>query len=465
MNREELIQRLAEIRARLEELRSTAESRTLDRSESDEIDDLMAEHDRRKRELREVDDREVRLRALERDGHKGGELGSDPGRRVVRTSNESRDAALRAIERHTPVMDARAADRLEDLVERDVDGPGGGIDARYIAAMGSLEYRKAFGKVLANPTDAHLRFTPEEHEAWQGANRAMAERAMAEGSSGTGGYGVPFALDPTFMLTNNGAINPIRELAQIRTVTTSEWRGISTAGITASFDAEAAEVSDDSPTLVQPTANVEMARAFVPFSIEVGMDYPGFLTELSDAISDARDVLESSKFATGAGHGSHEPEGIITGATVLVTTGSSAVFAYADVYSTTEALPARWQTEAVWLSSGTVLDAAWKFVAAGDTSNAPIMDGPRGKILGRQTREWSSLSTSLAAGQKIAVFGAVRRAFTIVDRVGLTIELIPHLFATANNLPSGQRGVWAHWRTTSKVLIPDALRVLKVKDS
>jgi len=55
--------------------------------------------------------------------------------------------------------------------------------------------------------------------------------------------------------------------------------------------------------------------------------------------------------------------------------------------------------------------------------------------------------------------GSFRSAFTIADRVGMTVELIPHLFGAAQgNLPTGQRGLYAFWRTGSKVVVPEALR-------
>jgi predicted phage gp36 major capsid-like protein len=65
-------------------------------------------------------------------------------------------------------------------------------------------------------------------------------------------------------LSSAGAINPIRQVARVIQITTREWKGVSSEGITASDDAEAAEVSDDSPTLAQPTITTAMGRAFVP---------------------------------------------------------------------------------------------------------------------------------------------------------------------------------------------------------
>ena len=54
---------------------------------------------------------------------------------------------------------------------------------------------------------------------------------------------------------------------------TNVFKPVTSAGISWSFDAEAAAVSDDSPTLGQPSVTVFMARGFVPFSIEVEQDY------------------------------------------------------------------------------------------------------------------------------------------------------------------------------------------------
>jgi hypothetical protein len=42
------------------------------------------------------------------------------------------------------------------------------------------------------------------------------------------------------------------------------------------------------------------------------------------------------------------------------------------------------------------------------------------------------------------------RYFIIVDRIGMDVELIPHLFG-ASGRPLGQRGIYAIWRNNSAV--------------
>ncbi len=50
----------------------------------------------------------------------------------------------------------------------------------------------------------------------------------------------------------------------------------------------------------------------------------------------------------------------------------------------------------------------------------------------------------------------------MVDRVGMSVELIPHLLHTANNRPKGERGLWAWMRNGAEVVDPDAFRMLSI---
>ena len=80
-------------------------------------------------------------------------------------------------------------------------------------------------------------------------------------------------------------------------VTTSEWRGVSSAGPAAHFRGEAEEVSDDSFELGQPVIVPQRADCFVPFSFEFGEDYGALLEELGRVIGDAKNTLETTNYA------------------------------------------------------------------------------------------------------------------------------------------------------------------------
>ncbi len=119
--------------------------------------------------------------------------------RVERTSadpvSNARSDALRAIERHSGILEPQAADRLDDVIRGDRIG----LDAAYVAAVADPAYNGAFGKLLQYGAMAPTRFTAAEQEAMQTVTRAEEMRAMAEGTGSAGGYAVPFALDPTIM--------------------------------------------------------------------------------------------------------------------------------------------------------------------------------------------------------------------------------------------------------------------------
>ena len=146
---------------------------------------------------------------------------------------------------------------------------------------------------------------------------------------------------------------------------TDQWKGVSSAGVTASYDAEAAEVSDDTPTLAQPTIDCAMGRAFVPFSIELGQDWSTLQQELAKLISDGRDVLDATQFLTGTGTDS--PAGVLTGLTTTqrVQTAGAGAIAIGDVYALKQAVPARFMPSATWAFHPNRLDSVFRLTPAG----------------------------------------------------------------------------------------------------
>ena len=204
-----------------------------------------------------------------------------------------RDQALRAIDqchRDQPLMLDKSAHILENLIKY---ADPTCLTARYLVAVGDPHYNSAFGKMLARPQDAHLRFSAAETEAVRAVSKVMEERALAEGTGSAGGFAIPITIDPSVTLTGSGALNPVREVSRVLTVGTREWRGVSSDGVTAGYVAEAVEAKA-SPVLAQPILKSEQGRAFVPFSIELDQDWSSLQTELVGLITDARSVLDPS---------------------------------------------------------------------------------------------------------------------------------------------------------------------------
>jgi HK97 family phage major capsid protein len=112
-----------------------------------------------------------------------------------------------------------------------------------------------------------------------------------------------------------------------------------------------------------------------------------------------------------------------------------------------------------------IWDQTYRFVAQGSTSEPrQFSDGDRGgDFLGAPKDELSTVVTTTTTGSRIMIGGDFKTGVRIVDRIGLSIELIPMLFGAAQgNLPVGQRGLYAWWRVGSGVVAQNALRYLEV---
>lgn len=370
---------------------------------------------------------------------------------------ELRDRALRAIEgAQFPHPHADRED-VQGHVARmldSIDTEDGQLARRFLAT-GSPTYRRAFGKYISQ--------RPLSNEE---------QRALSLTTS-AGGFAVPFVLDPTVIPTSNLAVNPFRAIARVEQILVDEWRGVSSAGITAAYAAEVTEAGDNAPTLAQPTVSTEKAQAFVPFSIEIGMDWAGLQVEMARMLQDAKDELEASKFAVGSG--SDEPQGIITGATSTVSATTGGAFNVEDVYKLETNLGPRFRPRASYVMNRAIAQLIRQFDTQGGAQlwidnlriglanqvPTPGSYGDGARVLGYGAYESSAMSSTVTTGQKVLILGDFSY-YLIADRVGLSVELIPHMFATANNRPSGQRGLYAYWRNGAGVLSTSAFKVLQL---
>jgi HK97 family phage major capsid protein len=252
-------------------------------------------------------------------------------------------------------------------------------------------------------------------------------------------------------------------------VTTDNWQGITSAGVTAGYAQEASEAGDDSPSFDQPSIHPERADVFVPYSVELGQDWAGLTAELTLQIQEAKDDLEADKFAFGTG--TDQPQGVLIGGTFTVITAGTAAFAVGDVYKTEEALPPRHRVRASWVANRSIYNRVRQFdtngganlwtenLQRGLANQVPTPGNTGYNLIGYGAYEASTMGTTVAAGGTVAVLGDFSK-YVIVDRIGMNVELIPHLFATGANRPSGQRGLFAFWRNSAEVVDPNAFRKL-----
>jgi HK97 family phage major capsid protein len=319
--------------------------------------------------------------------------------------------------------------------------------AKHILLTGSPEYREAFQEYLSDPENLSR------------------ERAINL-TAASGGYLLPYVLDPTIVLTNNASANPFRRIARGVTTTSNAWQGVNSAGVTAAWLTEGATAADMSPTVGQIQITPTKGVAWVFGSYEA-LDDTNFGEQLPGLLADARDRLESAAFTTGSG--TNQPLGFIpggygTGQAVLAGTPGS--IANTDVYAVQAALPPRFRNSR---SVGWAANINWvNKIRAIDTSGGSSFwanfgsDTPE-QLLGKGIYEASDMKSTTGAatgsGGVVLAF-ADWDQFIIVDRVGVSMLYEPLIKGSSGNNPTGQAGWYMFWRTSSGVSTAAAFRYL-----
>lgn len=380
-------------------------------------------------------------------------------------SIRQRDGALRVLDRS--VKDELVTASGAETVERQLGSPTARPwVSRWVQATGSDHYRNAFAKKCLDPDNGHLSWTREEGEAWRTATAVAHERAASLTDS-QGGFLVPFQLDTSVLLTSGGSTNPLLEIARVEPTVGDVWHGVTSAGVSAEWLAEAGEAADASPTFGQPSIPCHKAMAFTPFSFEVGMDAPGFLTELQRLLLDGLDQLTSAAFTVGTGTG--QPTGVVTavvaaGGSSLVAPNTVETYAAADVFKVQNAAAPRFNPNASWLGNLGWINTTRQFETGNGALKFPELAANPPMLLGRRVYENSHMDSvinpSATESNYIALYGDFKQ-FCITLRLGSTFELIQNLIG-ANRRPTGQRGGVMYSRWGSDVLVPNAFRLLSI---
>lgn len=390
--------------------------------------------------------------------------GEDPYANIRTLSNpEARDRALRVLDNRNASARLKEdqKDQVDKLVRKNTD------IARRILVTETDAYRNAFMKMTTDPNGMLLLDDDERRAlvAWS------EYRAMSENTTTAGGFGIPVFIDPSIILTAQGSGNPFLTICRQVESTTNRWKGVSSAGVTWAFQTEAAQVGDNSPTLAQPDVDIHMARGFIPYSLEVGQDYPAFADEMSTLLADGYDELLVDKFTRGSGSG--EPMGILTvlsaNTNVRVTVTTAGTLGSADPYKAWNALGQRFRNRASWLMSVGVNSAIAQLGAANvyHAYTVSLGEGQVERLRNKPVYEspyMPNTTTVTTNTDGLAIVGDFQN-FVIARRGGMAVELVPHLTrqTTAGagvGMPTGQRGWFAYARIGSDSVNDLAFRML-----
>lgn len=377
----------------------------------------------------------------------------DSVRLGLTSDGEIRDRAMAAVDQYHTRSDAYqisddAAAQCERLVKHGGRLFGTNV-ARQMLATGSPEYMAAFESYLADPG-------------------GYSSRAALSLVSANGGYMVPFTLDPTIILTNSGSANPYRQVATIKTTTTNDWNGVTSAGVSAAWTAEGIEAADNTPTVGQLKITPAKATAYLFGSFEVLGD-SDFASQLPELLADAKDRIEETAYAIGTGGGT-QPNGVIPRVTSYAPAGSLATWnsggagAAVHLYNTMGQLPARWRgptARNVWIANLATINLMRQIPKFSGATESIVDDsGDTPRVLGKPLLESTSVVGTIPAttGLKILAYLDARQ-FYIVDRVGMSVVYDPIVVGATNRIPTGQGAWYAFWRTGSDMSVATAGRV------
>ena len=359
-----------------------------------------------------------------------------------------REAAKRAIGQDAK-MDDEGKGKASALLARSTSTELRGFE-RHVLEFGSDDYANAFAKASLGQ---EAEMTDSERGAWQ---RARAESRAMGLTDGSGGYTIPTFLDPTIIDTREGTLNPLRMISRVVQITGDNWNGVTSAGVTVAYGTEFSVPADGSPAFQQPSITPAKGSGVVPISIEGYEDITQAGAFVAQSFADKRDDLDATKMVTGSG--TAEPKGIVTALAALASrqqfnATNSAIVAQ-DLFDIQQALGPRYRSRASWLMN---LNYVNRIRALGSSDNyfaqtVQLPDGASFPLLGRPLYEGSGITgDQTTSTNNFTVFGDFQE-FVIVDRVGLSVEFIPHLFDPTTGRPNGSRAWYVHWRTGSDVV-------------
>jgi len=382
-------------------------------------------------------------------------FGSSPmvgrARATLDTSVRSGVVNAAAAEKMTRMLDSA------DVNERD-------SAASWLSVAGAPEYLSAFSKIVADPVRGHLAWTGQEQEAYR-AVAAWRESREVRTALATTGYVLPVGLDPFVVIANAGSASPLRELAEVVTTATDTYRKIKSSGATAEWKVEGVQAADGTPGATEVEIALFSATCDATFSYEVQRSALDLVDQLGRVIADA--ILMQLNVAYVTGNGTTAPQGLVTGlagtASEINTTGSE-TYDKTDPTRMQAALGARYSPRAVFLSHIATKNA-YAFM---ETTNGallfPELRQDPAHLLGKPWFEVSdmdgAINAAATANNFVMAYGDIRAAYTIVDQVGATVEILPGF--GANGRPTGQRHLFSFSRHGAKVVDSGAAVLLDI---
>ena len=273
-----------------------------------------------------------------------------------------------------------------------------------------------------------------------------------------GGYLVPTDFENQ-ILQELEEENVVRSLAKVIRTQHERKIPVATGHSVAQWTAENAAYQESNPTFGQKQIDAYKLTDLCRVSTELLQDSAFNIEEyIRKEFARAFGIAEEEAFCVGTG--TNQPTGIFTenGGTVGVTTASGTAITVDEVISLVYALKSPYRRNAKFLMNDATVSILRKLK---DQNGAylwqpSVQAGEPDRLLGYAIYT-SPYVPTVAAGSLAIAFGDFKN-YWIGDRMGRTVQRLNELYAT-----NGQIGYVATERVDGKVILPEAIQLLKMK--
>lgn len=286
--------------------------------------------------------------------------------------------------------------------------------------------------------------------------------ALQVGTDTEGGYLVPDEFENK-LIEGLEEENIFRKIANVITTSSGDRKIpiVSTKG-TASWVDEEGAIPESDDAFSQVNIGAYKLGTIVKVSSELIHDS---VFDLEDYIAKefARRIGNKEEEAFFNGDGNGKPTGIFhatNGAQVGVTSASTTAITADEIVDLYYSLNAPYRKKAVWVLNDTTIKAIRKLKDAnGNYLWQPALTaGTPDTLLGRPVYT-SAFVPSIAAGAKVIAFGDFKY-YWIADRQIRTFKKLTELYASTD-----QVGFVGTQRVDGKLVLPEAIKVLKIKNA
>ena len=294
---------------------------------------------------------------------------------------------------------------------------------------------------------------------WNGmrSKYASVSNVLSEGTDSEGGYLVPDEYENTLVQALEGE-NVIRGRSHVITTSngTHKIPVVASKGEASWIDENGAYPEDDD-TFAQVNIDAHKVGTIIKVSEELLND-SAFNLESYFAQEFGRRIGTKEEEAFINGNGSSKPTGILTSAEVGVTTASDKAITADELIDLFYSLKGVYRRNAVWVLNDTTVKAIRKLKDNNGQYiwQPALKDGDHDTLLGRPILTTGAMP-EITADAKPVIFGDLSY-YWIGDRQGVTFKRLNERYADM-----GQVGFLASKRVDGKLVLPEAIKVLKMK--